>query len=136
MRLLLLLCASEDSLSIDDLAITDFVTVYASDFGLTSYNLHGLNRSKESEFAARRQQIKEAIRFLVKENYAGVEESSVGFLFYITVAGEKLCAAFGSDYAADYTAAALKAIQYVQETGPDTLLDRINRKALHFRKET
>lgn len=135
MRLLLLMHASDESLSIDDLAVMDFVTVYAADFGLTTYNIHGNNRNKESEFTARRQQVKDAIRFLVTQDLAGVEEADEGFLFYCTSAGEKLCDSFQSDYAADYTAAALKTIPYVQDTGLGTLLEGINRKALHFQKE-
>lgn len=63
LRILLTLYTSEENLSVDDLVIYDFMTIYAKDFGLTSYNLHGDNNSKESEFAARRQQVKEAIRF-------------------------------------------------------------------------
>lgn len=135
MRLLLLMYTSDDSLSIDDLAVMDFVSVYASDFGLTTYNIHGNNRNKESEFAARRQQVKDAIRFLVTQDFAGVEESAEGFLFYCTPTGEIICDSFQSEYAADYTAAALKAIPHVRETGLDTLLEGINRKALHFQKE-
>ena len=65
LRILLSLYANEESLSVDELVILDFITIYAKDFGGSIYNLHGENKSKESDFAARRQQVKEAIRFLV-----------------------------------------------------------------------
>ena len=132
MRLLLLLNVANDSLSIDELVVIDFVTVYAADFGISSYNLHGQNRSKESEFAARRLQSKEAISSLVVQGYAAVEESEEGFLFFCTPEGEKLCDHMANSYAADYTAATLKALDYVRIHGISRLQEDINRKALKF----
>lgn len=135
LRVLLALYASEESLSVDELVILDFVTVYARDFGITTYNLHGDNKSKESEFAARRQQVKEAIRFLVTQDYIDVEEAENGFLFSINAKGTALCDSMESTYAADYTAAAAKAIEYAREHGLETVLSDINRKALDFHEE-
>ena len=48
LRILLSLYASEEHLSVDELAIRDFMTVYAKDFGITAYNLHGDNKSNLS----------------------------------------------------------------------------------------
>ena len=135
LRILLSLYASEESLSIDELVILDFITVYANDFGIATYNLHGENKSKESEFAARRQQAKEAIRFLVTQDYIDVEEAETGFLFSINEKGTALCDAMESTYAADYTAAAIKASDYVKHNDLEELLSTINRKALDFHKE-
>ena len=135
LRILLSLYASEESLSIDELVILDFITVYAKDFGIATYNLHGENKSKESEFAARRQQAKEAIRFLVSQDYIDVEEAETGFLFSINEKGTALCDAMESTYAADYTAAAIKASDYVKHNDLEELLSTINRKALDFHKE-
>lgn len=135
LRILLSLYASEESLSVDELVILDFVTVYAKDFGITTYNLHGENKSKESEFAARRQQIKEAIRFLVMQDYVDVEEAENGFLFCINANGIALCDSMESTYAADYTAAAIKAAEHAKKHGLKEVLSDINRKALNFHKE-
>lgn len=135
LRILLSLYATEESLSIDELVILDFITVYAKDFGIASYNLHGDNKSKESEFAARRQQVKEAIRFLVTQDYINVEEAANGFLFSIDQKGTTLCDSMESTYAADYTAAAIKAAEYTKQHDLETLLSSINRKALDFHKE-
>lgn len=135
LRILLSLYASEESLSVDELVILDFITVYAKDFGISNYNLHGENRSKESEFAARRQQVKEAIRFLVTQDYIDVEEAENGFLFSINQKGTILCDSMESNYAADYAAAAIKAAEYVRQHNMDALLSSINRKALNFHKE-
>lgn len=135
LRILLSLYASEESLSVDELVILDFVTIYAKDFGISSYNLHGENKSKESEFAARRQQVKEAIRFLVTQDYIDVEEAETGFLFSINQKGSTLCDVLESNYAADYTAAASKAAEYIKHHDLENLLSSINRKALNFHKE-
>lgn len=135
LRVLLSLYASEESLSVDELVILDFITIYAKDFWVSTYNLHGENKSKESEFAARRQQVKEAIRFLVTQDYIDVEETNSGFLFSINQKGTVLCDAMESSYAADYTAAASKAYDYVRGHELDDLLSSINRKALNFLKE-
>lgn len=135
LRILLSLYACEESLSVDEVVILDFMTVYAKDFGIASYNLHGENKSKESEFAARRQQVKEAIRFLVTQDYINVEESESGFLFSINEKGTTLCDAMEGNYAADYTAAAIKAADYAKHNDLEVLLSSINRKALDFQKE-
>lgn len=135
LRILLSLYASEENLSVDELVILDFVTIYAKDFGIKTYNLHGDNKSKESEFAARRQQVKEAIRFLVTQDYVDVEEAENGFLFSINANGTALCDSMESTYAADYTAAAIKAAEYAKTHGLETVLSDINRKALDFHKE-
>lgn len=135
LRVLLSLYATEESLSIDELVILDFVTVYAKDFGISTYNLHGENKSKESEFAARRQQVKEAIRFLVTQDYIDVEEAENGFLFSNNQKGTALCDSMESNYAADYSAAAIKAMDYMRSHDLEDLLSSINRKALNFHKE-
>lgn len=135
LRILLTLYTSEENLSVDDLVIYDFMTIYAKDFGLTSYNLHGDNNSKESEFAARRQQVKEAIRFLVTQGYVDIEESERGFLFAASKKGIALCDAMESAYAADYTAAAIKVTEYARHHDLEVLLSTINRKALKFHEE-
>ena len=135
LRVLLSLYATEESLSIDELVILDFVTVYAKDFGISTYNLHGENKSKESEFAARRQQVKEAIRFLVTQDYIDVEEAENGFLFSNNQKGTALCDSMESSYAADYSAAAIKAMDYMRSHDLEDLLSSINRKALNFHKE-
>ena len=135
LRILLSLYAIEESLSVDELVVLDFMTVYARDFGIATYNLHGDNKSKESEFAARRQQIKEAIRFLVTQGYIDVEEAENGFLFSINDKGSALCDAMESSYAVDYTAAAIKAAEYAKRHSLENILSNINRKALDFHKE-
>ena len=135
LRILLSLYASEEHLSVDELAICDFMTVYAKDFGITAYNLHGDNKSKESEYAARRQQVKEAIRFLVTQGYVDVEEAETGFLFASNNRGIALCDAMESTYSADYTAAAIKVAEYARHHDLEVLLSIINRKALIFHKE-
>ncbi len=134
LRVLLTLYSSDESLSVDELVILDFMTIYAKDFGISTYNLHGENKSKESEFAARRQQVKEAIRFLVTQHYIDVEESENGFLFGINEKGLALCDAMESEYAVDYTAAALKAAEYAKHHSLESLLSTINRKALDFHR--
>ena len=134
LRILLSLYASEENLSVDELVIRDFMTIYAKDFGVTSYNLHGDNKSKESEFAARRQQVKESIRFLVTQGYVDIEEAQSGFLFAINEKGTTLCDAMESAYAADYTSTAIKVAEYARQHDLDDLLSTINRKALQFRR--
>ena len=135
LRILLSLYVSEESLSVDELVILDFITIYAKDFGITTYNLHGDNQSKESEYAARRQQMKEALRFLVTQDYVNVEETENGFLFSINAKGTILCDSMESTYAADYSATAVKAAIYAKNHGFETILSDINRKSLDFYKE-
>lgn len=134
LRVLLTLYSSDESLSVDELVMMDFMTIYAKDFGISSYNLHGENKSKESEFAARRQQVRDAICFLVTQCYIDVEESEKGFLFGINEKGLALCDSMESKYAMDYAAAALKVAEYAKHHNLEDLLSTINRKALDFHR--
>lgn len=132
LRILLSLYANEELFSVDELTILDFMTVYAKDFGIASYNLHGENKNKESEFAVRRLQVKEAVNFLVTQGYIDVVEDEKGFLFSINTKGSSLCDQMESTYAADYTAASIKAAGYIRDHGLESILRDINRKALNF----
>ena len=49
----------------DLIAASDFITVYSGDFDIASENLHGVNSFKYSEFALRREMVKEALKALV-----------------------------------------------------------------------
>lgn len=65
LRVLLTLEVSEDKLSADMIAVSDFITVYGRDFGISSENLHGDNSYRFGEFGIRRELVKEAVKSLV-----------------------------------------------------------------------
>ncbi len=41
LRVFLTLYSSDESLSVDEQVILDFMTIYAKDLGISTYNLHG-----------------------------------------------------------------------------------------------
>ena len=71
----------------------------------------------------------------ITQDYVDVEEAENGFLFSINANGTALCDSMESTYAADYTAAAIKAAEYAKSHGLEAVLSDINRKALDFHKE-
>lgn len=86
----------------DRIAAYDFITVYSGDFGIADENLHGENRYKYSEFALRRELVKDALKALVSRQLADVESTKDGFMYTLGKLGGDLCAELYSGYAEIY----------------------------------
>ena len=68
----------------DLIAASDFITVYSVDCIIATENLHGVNSFKYSEFALRREMVKEALKALVARNLADVKLDRDGFVYTLS----------------------------------------------------
>ena len=86
LRILLLLSISEDEgMTIDGVLAYDFITIYNRYFGLSETSLHGENDFGFSEFANRRDLIKEALKVLVLDGMITVLRKEDGFHYSIVI---------------------------------------------------
>lgn len=129
LRVLLTLYMSDESRSLDDIVILDFITSYASDFGIGESNLHGINENKESEYSARRLRTQEAISFLVTYGLVDVEEDKNGFCYRANDDGMLMCDHMTTPFASDYMATTVKAAEYMRRHSFNDVLNWINRRA-------
>jgi len=88
--------------SADWIAASDFISVYSGDFGIAEGNLHGENNFKYSEFALRRELVKEALKSLVSRQFIDVKSTSDGFVYALGKLGGECCADMENDYAQRY----------------------------------
>lgn len=131
LRVLLILDCSEDSYySSDMLAAIDFISVYGHDFGIGVTNLHGDNLFKYSEFATRRELVKEAIKKLVLQGLISANCQKDGFTYSITNVGINYCNSLKSDYANSYRDVAYSAIELAKNKSQKELLKIINEHSL------
>lgn len=131
LRVLLTLEASPRHwVSSDWITAVDFITTYCKDFGLSDENLHGENNYKYSEFALRRELVKEALKALVSRRLVEVRALSNGFLYILAKAGGNYCADLTSDYAENYRELAAVVGLYVNGKPEREILALINKHSL------
>ena len=94
LRVILILAADEEPKTADTIAITDLITGYGKDFGISEENLHGDNYYGFSEFAARRSLVKKALRSLVVDGLASVSEGKGGFHYAASESGIRYALSF------------------------------------------
>ena len=87
---------------LDSLYITDFITVYGKDFGISEENLNGDNDFKYSEFQSRKVACRNALKELVLNGLALPLKEKDGILYCITEAGRE-CAVSARTYLNEYT---------------------------------
>ncbi|USI64659.1 hypothetical protein LMK05_07370 [Lactococcus petauri] len=102
LRVSLSLSLSKVAMSLDQLLLLDFLTTYGANFNFTSKNLHGDNPFYASELAARRRQLKVAIRQLVLSSMIVLVQNEKGFTYLIHPEAKTLYQQFTSSYAKAY----------------------------------
>lgn len=130
MRVLLtLLVSSRESMTLDMIAISDFLTIYSRDFDIGDYNLHGDNSFSFSEFTSKRKITNEAIKLLITNNLIKVISSNKGFQYLLNDRGKQVCDNFTSDYAAEYIAIAHDVRDFIGGKKEIELINIINKKS-------
>lgn len=130
LRILLTLYTSSRGLNADEIVLTDFITIYSHEFGLSAYSLHGNNEFSFSELAARREQFNVALKGLVLNRYVNVTTDDNGFTYEASELGESVCDSMSTDYADTYIDNSYKAQEYLRNKSTTELFSYINRMAL------
>lgn len=127
LRVLLILEAAPASWrTVDIIAASDFITVYAKDFGLADDNLHGDNSYKYSEFALRRKKVQDAVKNLVLRSLIDVKADDDGYEYTLSALGSDYCAKLEGDYAEAYRMAAMQTVDYLKGKNEQDVLRMIN----------
>lgn len=130
LRVLLELYVTEEAMPLDRIAASDFITIYASDFGISSKNLHGINEFNFSEYSIRRELFQNALKDLLLNEEVRLHTSEDGFTYSITEKGISICEEMTTQYAADYINAAYKTQVFISNKNTLEVLDLINQTAL------
>ena len=115
--------------TLEELIISDFITIRSNEFGLSDSNLHGVNDFAFSEFPRRRELAKEAIKRLVLKKLVEVKASNGGLKYSITDSGVSVCKSFSSDYAKEYKYYSKKTNSFIENKEEIELLEMITTKA-------
>lgn len=134
-RILLLLSAYAQPITVERILITDFISTYGKDFGITENNLNGDNSYRFSEFIARRELVKQAVKKLVLQRLIKPEGSKLGFIYTLTEDGRNLINEFVSSYAEKYVPTAKLAEEYLRDKKETEMLKLINEGAQTFEGE-
>lgn len=134
-RILLLLSAYSQPISQERILITDFITTYAKDFGISDTNLNGDSSFRFSEFIARRELVQQAVKRLVLQRFIQPTGSNLGFVYTLTDDGKDLIPQFVSVYSAKYLETAKHAVKYLHGKNEINVLKQINERAQKFEGE-
>ena len=134
LRILLTLYTAPRSLNADEIVLSDFITIYSHEFGLSEENLHGTNEFSFAEFATRREQFHGALKYLVVNGYVLVLPTKDGFMYQDSTIGESVCDSMTTEYADAYMDYSYKAHDYMQSKTITELFSYINKMAM-LRKE-
>ena len=127
LRILLLLAEFDCGQSLDKIYATDFMVSYGATFGVSESDLNGDNQYKFSEFASRREIVRQALKQLVLDGLVRPDNSTVGILYSITDAGREYSNILGSEYAEEYRSTAKKVVEIVSNVSERTIIDKINK---------
>ena len=127
LRILLLLAEFDCGQSLDKIYATDFMVSYGATFGVSESDLNGDNQYKFSEFASRREIVRQALKQLVLDGLVRPDNSTVGILYSITDAGREYSNILGSEYAEEYRSTAKKVVEIVSSVSERTIIDKINK---------
>lgn len=130
LRILLLLNEFETEQNIDTIYVTDFISLYGNDFGISQKNLNGDNNYKFSEFASKRQLIQETLKYLVFKELVLVVSDDLGIKYKINEESKTYCETLDSDYANEYRINASKAISYLNSKSLRAVVKEINSMCL------
>ena len=117
------------ALTVDEIAIYDFITTYAKEFSLADNNLHGDSEFSFSEFAFRRERICMALKDLVLDRLVYVNKTKLGFLYCISSSGKSYIDTCSTQYAREYRAQTKKTAIFAVEQPLSELVELIGRTA-------
>ncbi len=113
----------------------DFISIYASDFGLLDENLHGYNNYRYSEFPARKQMVASALKNLVLDGYISLHPTPAGYQYSIQELGVSTCGKFTSSYAKEYIIAVNSVIKRFHDINATAMLREINIRTVQSLQE-
>lgn len=127
LRIMLLLAEFNCGQSLDKIYATDFMVSYGATFGVSESDLNGDNQYKFSEFASRREIVRQALKQLVLDGLVWPDNSDAGILYSITDAGREYGATLESEYAEEYRSTARRIVEMVSDVSERTIIDKINK---------
>lgn len=132
LRALMLLSVFNNSpLSLDQITLLDFITIYGKAFRVSTYDLHGNNLYKFSELNARRSMFKNGLKRGVLDHFIQLRYSSVsGFLYKINDQGLMYVDTLSSTYKTEYIAILKNVKDKFGHKSPKELLAIYKDKAL------
>ena len=131
LRVLLILSENEEQIKTADMiAAVDFIAVYGKLFRITDNNLNGDRAFSFSEFTARRELVKRALKRLVLDGLVIFLQQDKGFCYKISETGKTYCASLNSDYSYEYTTAAKAASTYVGTKSEREVFAEISQHSL------
>ena len=134
-RVLLLVYTYNQPISFKRILISDFITTYGKDFGISAMNLNGDNTFRFSEFIARRSLIQQAIKSLVIQELLNPTKNEFGFSYSLTKSGKEIIPQFVSIYAEKYLETAYKTKKFLGNKSETAVLKEINERAQALRGE-
>lgn len=135
LRILLLLAEFNCGQSLDKIYATDFMVSYGATFGVSESDLNGDNQYKFSEFASRREIVRQALKQLVLDGLVWPDNSAAGILYSITDVGREYSATLESEYAEEYRSTARKIVEIVSDISERTIIDKINKMSAESLKK-
>ncbi|AGX41922.1 ABC-three component system middle component 2 [Clostridium saccharobutylicum] len=130
LRILLILYADgNNGKNLDSIVTADFITIYAKDFGVSNTNLHGNNEFSFAEYATRRSQVQDAIKYLVIDRLISVCYQDDGFHYTISELGKQLCSSMTTEYSKTYLMTAYKTIDFMRNSDERKLITLISKEA-------
>lgn len=135
LRVLLTLRVFGENMTLDKIAAADFMTIYARDFSIATYNLNGNNGLSFSEAALKRARVGKAIKRLVLDRLVSAIQNRSGFTYEITAQGAQVCDELTSDYTDEYIALSQAVYNYLDGKSEITILAEINKRAISGREE-
>ena len=109
------------------IAAIDFISVYASDFGLLDENLHGYSSYRFSEYPARKQIVSHALKGLILDGYVFLRPTPTGYRYSITEFGKTVCEKLTSNYAKEYMIAVQATVGRFDNANAELMLKEIKR---------
>jgi len=130
LRILLTLEVSGGKMTVDMIAVSDSMTVYGRDFGISDDNLHGENCYRFGEFGVRRELVREAIKLLVLDAFITVESTKDGIVYSIDKRGADYVERLKNDYACRYREVSARTKTYLEGLSERDALRRFNKYSI------
>jgi hypothetical protein len=113
----------------------DFIAVYAADFNLLDENLHGYGNYRYSEYPARKNLVREALKVLVLDGTVSFFPNQNGFTYRISESGHEVCKGFIGSYAEEYRIAVRAVSMKYDISNGKSLLNIINHYTIRSLQE-
>lgn len=128
--LLVLYTVNPHGISADRVAIYDFMTLYANDFGITDFNLHGKNDYNFSEFPYKRSLISKGLKEATLDGMIAINKTHSGFEYQINQTGISYVKSLNTDYSHQYLDTAKKVHDAFSSKNDMELMMEINHLAI------